>query len=195
MFTLRAHWLLAASLLLSLLVSQASFAANPRVALETTLGTIVVELDEQRAPISSSNFLKYVDQGFYSGIKFHRVIPNFMVQAGGFDKDMGPRMPTLPSIENEADNGLRNTRGTIAMARTSDPHSASAQFFINVKNNLALNHTSKTPRGWGYAVFGKVVEGMSVVDRIEQLKTTSVGRFRDVPVDPVVINSASRIAE
>jgi len=159
----------------------------PRVRITTTLGDIVLELDREKAPKSVENFLNYVREGFYDGTIFHRVIDGFMVQGGGFTQDF-QKKPTRAPIKNEADNGLKNLKGTIAMARTSDPHSATAQFFINVADNGFLNHTSPSPRGWGYAVFGKVVNGMDVVDKIRKTPTGSGGPFRsDVPRTPVVI--------
>nr|WP_236555951.1 peptidylprolyl isomerase [Alcanivorax sp. S71-1-4] len=176
----------------------ASADTAPRVALETTEGTIVIELYPDKAPATVANFLQYVDDGFYDGTVFHRVIPRFMIQGGGFTRDYQQKETRTP-VTNEADNGLRNERGTLAMARTSDPHSATAQFFINTVNNTNLNHRGKSPGGWGYAVFGKVVEGMDVVDRISALPT---GRGTlngmpagDVPNRPVEIRSAQRATE
>jgi peptidyl-prolyl cis-trans isomerase B (cyclophilin B) len=166
---------------------------NPRVLLDTTKGKIVLELYPAKAPKTVKNFLDYVNAGHYNGVIFHRVIPGFMIQGGGFTPDMKEK-PTRPSIQNEADNGLGNERGTIAMARTPDPHSASAQFFINVSNNASLNHTGKTPQGWGYAVFGKVVEGMEIADAIVAVPTTTKGPHGDVPVEPIVIRKASVLA-
>jgi len=168
-------------------------AANPRVLLETTKGKIVIELDAEKAPKTVKNFLDYVKAGFYNGTIFHRVIPGFMIQGGGFTADMTEK-PTRPPIQNEADNGLKNERGTIAMARTPDPNSASSQFFINVAENKSLNHQSKTPQGWGYAVFGKVVEGMDVADAIVKVPTTTKGPYGDVPVQPIVLQKASIVA-
>ncbi|HSM12657.1 MAG TPA: peptidylprolyl isomerase [Thermoanaerobaculia bacterium] len=167
-------------------------AAPTRVALETSKGTIVVELDSERAPKSVANFLAYVDAGFYDGTIFHRVIDGFMIQGGGFDAEMRQK-PTREPVQNEADNGLRNDRGTIAMARTNDPHSATAQFFVNTVDNRALDHRSKDVRGWGYAVFGKVVEGMDVVDAIAKVRTTTRPPFADVPAETVTIVKASRV--
>ena len=152
----------------------------------TNYGVIVLELDAEKAPESTKNFQKYVADGHYNGTVFHRVIQGFMIQGGGFEPGMHQK-PTGAPIENEADNGLKNEIGTIAMARTSDPHSATAQFFINTANNEFLNHTSKDARGWGYAVFGKVVEGMDVVRKIEAVATHNVGPYGDVPVQDVVI--------
>lgn len=165
-------------------------AGNPRVALQTTKGRIVIELYADKAPKTVKNFLDYVKAGFYNGTIFHRVIPGFMVQGGGFTPDMTEK-PTRPPIQNEADNGLQNQRGTLAMARTPDPNSAGAQFFINVANNNSLNFRSKTTEGWGYAVFGNVVEGMDVVDAIVQVPTTTKGPYGDVPVQPVLIQKAT----
>ena len=161
----------------------------PRVALETSKGRIVLELDAAHAPKSVENFLAYVRSGHYDGTVFHRVIAGFMIQGGGFTADMTQK-PTRPPIANEADNGLKNLRGTIAMARTSDPDSATAQFFINLVDNTPLDFRSKDVRGWGYAVFGKVVEGMDVVDAIAKVATGRRGPYDDVPVDPVVIQKA-----
>ena len=168
-------------------------ATNKRVKLETSEGNIIVELDMTRAPITVLNFLKYVNSGYYDGTIFHRVIKNFMIQGGGFTPDM-QRKEGNATIKNEADNGLSNLRGTIAMARTNDPHSATAQFFINVVDNTFLDHKNKTPRGWGYAVFGHVVKGMNVVDKIRNIHTGPNGPFAtDVPLKTVIINKASVI--
>ena len=161
----------------------------PQVAFETSMGRIVIELNADKAPATVENFIQYVQSGHYDGLIFHRVIDNFMIQGGGFDKDMKQRNTRAP-IQNEADNGLTNEVGTLAMARTSDPHSASAQFFINVKNNAFLNYSSKTMQGWGYAVFGKVVSGTDIVDKIEGVKTGNKGGHGDVPVTDVVIEKA-----
>lgn len=163
----------------------------PRVRLKTNLGDIVIELDQAKAPNTVSNFLAYVNEGFYNGTIFHRVIDGFMVQGGGFTPDFQKKETRAP-IENEANNGLKNEIGTVAMARTNQPHSATSQFFINVVNNDFLNFHSQTPRGWGYAVFGKVVEGMNVVDAIRHTPTGPGGPFRqDVPQTPVIIESAA----
>ena len=167
-------------------------AANPRVVLDTSKGEIVLELYLQKAPETVVNFLGYVDSKFYDGTIFHRVIPKFMIQGGGFLPLM-KRKPGKGPIKNEADKGLRNDRGTIAMARTGDPHSATAQFFINTVNNSFLNHKNKTQQGWGYTAFGRVVKGMDVVDVISAVKTTRRGGFRDVPEVPVVIRTARRV--
>ena len=159
------------------------------VKLETGMGDIFIELDDEKAPKTAVNFLKYVESGHYDGTIFHRVIDGFMVQGGGMDADMNEKA-TGDSIENEADNGLTNDAYTVAMARTMDPHSASAQFFINVKNNDFLNHTAKTPQGWGYTVFGKVTKGHGVVNKMKAVKTGRTGMHDDVPVEPIVINKA-----
>lgn len=160
---------------------------------ETSKGTIRVELDEAKAPVSSRNFLEYVDAGHYDGTVFHRVIPGFMVQGGGFEPGMRQKSTREP-IKNEANNGLKNTRYTLAMARTSDPHSASSQFFINATDNTFLNHTAESASGWGYAVFAKVVLGNEVVDAIEKVRTGSKGGHGDVPLEDVLIVKASRVA-
>jgi peptidyl-prolyl cis-trans isomerase B (cyclophilin B) len=161
---------------------------NPKVEMETSKGKIVIELYPEKAPDTVKNFLNYVDTKFYDGTIFHRVIPNFMIQGGGFTADMKRKSAGEP-IKNEADNGLKNDRGTIAMARTNDPHSATAQFFINTVNNDFLNHKSKTNQGWGYVVFGKVVSGMDVVDAISSVKTVTRGMYRDVPAEIIEIRS------
>ena len=166
----------------------------PQVELNTNKGRIVLELNTEKAPKTAANFLEYVRDGFYDGVIFHRVIDGFMIQGGGFDENFKEKA-TRDAIENEADNGLSNDVGTIAMARTQAPHSASAQFFINVKNNSFLNHTSKTAQGWGYAVFGKVVEGMDVVAEIKGVRTGNRGYHADVPLENVVIESAKIISE
>lgn len=163
--------------------------ANPIVQFNTNKGIIKLELDAEKAPNSVINFLQYVEDGFYSGVIFHRVISGFMAQGGGFDTDMNEKKTYAP-IENEANNGLKNDRGTIAYARTNDPHSATAQFFINLVDNDFLNFTSETPRGWGYAVFGKVVGGMEVVDAIAAIPTGRYMGMGDVPREQVVIESA-----
>ena len=161
------------------------------VKLETSLGVIKVELYPDKAPVSVKNFLAYVKEGHYDGLIFHRVIRDFMIQGGGFTKEMKERGSKHPPIKNEADNGLTNDRGTLAMARTSVVDSATAQFFINVVNNDFLNHRSKTPQGYGYAVFGKVTEGMDVVDKIRAVPTKGTGMFQDVPQQPVTITKAT----
>jgi len=162
-----------------------------QVLMKTSKGDVILELDADKAPATVENFLVYVDEGFYDGTIFHRVIADFMVQGGGFTADMKQK-ETHDPVANEADNGLQNERGTIAMARTMDPNSATAQFFINVKDNAFLNHTSKDTRGWGYAVFGKVVDGMDVVDAIAAVETGAKSRMRDVPLETVTIESVTR---
>ncbi len=162
----------------------------PRVQFTTTLGPIVVELYPEAAPQTVANFLQYVNDGFYDGTIFHRVIDGFMIQGGGFTPDMDQKETREP-VQNEGNNGLKNTSGTIAMARTGDPHSATAQFFINVAENDFLNHTAPEEAGWGYAVFGKVVEGMETVDRIRQTPTVQRGPFEGVPATPVIIENAA----
>lgn len=159
------------------------------VKLTTTKGDIVIELNEDKAPVTVENFLNYVRDGFYDGTIFHRVIPDFMVQGGGFNDQMMQKATQDP-IKNEADNGLANDRGTIAMARTSDPDSATAQFFINHKDNAFLNYTAPSEQGWGYCVFGEVTEGMDVVDEIAKVKTTTREGHSDVPEDVIVITTA-----
>ena len=187
---MKAHFIYA---MVALLIASVAVAGdNPKIVLDTTKGKIVLELDAEKAPQTVKNFLVYVDAGFYDGTIFHRVIPDFMIQGGGFTAGMRQK-DTRSKIQNEADNGLRNERGTIAMARTSDPHSATAQFFINTVNNDFLNHTGKTSQGWGYAVFGHVSEGMDVVDAISRVKTGTRGPFRDVPLEPVVIKRVARL--
>ncbi len=166
--------------------------AKPRVELVTNKGTIVLELDRKSAPMTVKNFLKYVNAKHYDGTIFHRVISNFMIQGGGFTKGL-KRKSTGSPIKNEADNRLKNLRGTVAMARTGDPHSATAQFFINVTDNAFLNHRSPDPRGWGYAVFGRVVSGMDVVDEIRNVRTGARGGMSDVPIEDVVIIKATEI--
>ncbi len=163
---------------------------TPRVVLETTKGRIVLELDREKAPKTVENVLAHVEGNSYDGLIFHRVIPGFMIQGGGFTAEMGQRQSSRPSLMNEANNGLKNVRGSIAMARTADPHSATNQFFINLVDNTALDFTSETPQGWGYTVFGHVVEGMEVVDAIAQVKTARRGSYDDVPVESVIIERA-----
>ncbi len=162
---------------------------NPRVAFDTTKGKIVIELFEDKAPKTVANFLQYVKSKHFDGTIFHRVIPGFVIQGGGFTADMTQK-PTKPPVQNEADNGLKNGRGTLSMARTSDPNSASSQFFINLSDNASLDHKGKSPQGWGYAVFGKVVEGMDVVDQVAQVRTGSKSGHSDVPVEPIVVRKA-----
>ena len=169
-------------------------AANPQVEIKTNFGTIVLELYPDKAPKTVENFLSYVKDGYYTGTVFHRVIPGFMIQGGGFDKTLRQK-PARQPVENEAANGLRNEIGTVAMARTSDPHSASAQFFINVANNAFLNHTAPTPQGYGYTVFGKIIKGMEVVNKIADVPTGPAGPFpSDVPNVTVVIEEVRLIA-
>lgn len=168
--------------------------STTRVKLVTNMGDIVLELDGEKAPVTTENFLNYVKDGFYTNVVFHRVIPNFMIQGGGFEPGMNQKDTNAP-IKNEADNGLKNDKYTIAMARTQDPHSASAQFFINTNNNDFLNFSAPTVQGWGYAVFGKVVEGTEVVDAIEKVETGTRGFHGDVPREDVVIESAEIIVE
>ena len=160
--------------------------ANPRVLIETTKGNITVEVFANNAPKSAANFLGYVKSGYYNGLAFHRVIPGFMIQTGGMTPDMTEKPKGAP-IQNEADNVLKNLRGTLAMARTGEPHSASSQFFINVADNAFLNHRGKSFEGWGYAVFGQVVDGMNVVDAIVAVPRGNRGPHGDVPVDPIVM--------
>jgi peptidyl-prolyl cis-trans isomerase B (cyclophilin B) len=171
------------------MVGRAWAQENPVVVLETTKGEIVLEFYQEKAPVTVKNFLEYVESDFYDGTLFHRVIDGFMIQGGGLTEDF-ERKPTGEPIRNEADNGLNNERGTIAMARTGDPHSATSQFFINVVDNEYLNFRDKSPQGWGYAVFGKVIEGMDVVDAIAKSKTTVKRGMRDVPVEPIIIEEA-----
>ena len=161
------------------------------VKLSTNFGDITFELDADKAPITVANFLQYVDSGFYNGVIFHRVIDGFMIQGGGFDANMKQKT-TKDEIKNEADNGLTNNKYTVAMARTSIPDSASSQFFINIADNDFLNHTAKTSSGWGYCVFGKVIDGMDVVDKIAGVATTSKAGHRDVPAESVTIEKATR---
>jgi peptidyl-prolyl cis-trans isomerase B (cyclophilin B) len=162
------------------------------VRLHTNFGTIGLELDKDKAPETVANFLEYVKSGFFDNTVFHRVIDGFMVQGGGFEPGMKQK-PTGGMVKNEANNGLKNEKYTVAMARTSDPHSATAQFFVNVADNTFLNHTAETPQGWGYAVFGKVVEGTDVVDQIRKVKTGTRGMHQDVPMDDVIIERAEEV--
>jgi len=163
-------------------------AKNPVVTISTSMGDIRIQLDADKAPISTNNFLDYVNEGHFDGLIFHRVIPGFMIQGGGFDAAMSQKKSKSP-IKNEASNGLKNVTGSIAMARTNVVDSATAQFFINVKDNDFLNHKNTSPDGYGYAVFGQVIEGMDVVHNIEKVKTANRGMHQDVPVQAVVINS------
>ena len=179
-----------------LLTSTLSFATEKtmsdtptKVKLTTNLGEIIIQLDAEKAPVSSANFLTYVNEGFYNGTIFHRVIPDFMAQGGGFDTSFNQKAVHAPII-NEADNGLKNTRGTLAMARTNDPNSATGQFFINLKDNTFLNHTGKNASGWGYAVFGEVIEGMDVVDAMAKQPTGNRGGHQDVPKTDIIIEKA-----
>ncbi|MBI2312569.1 MAG: peptidyl-prolyl cis-trans isomerase [Betaproteobacteria bacterium] len=176
-----------------LLLSQAALAASPQVEMKTTLGIVTLELYPDKAPKTVENFLQYVKDGHYNGTIFHRVIKGFMIQGGGFEKPMLQKRTRAP-IENEAGNGLRNDSGTLAMARTSNPHSASAQFFINVANNEFLNFRGPTPQGYGYAVFGKVVKGMEVVEKISLVPTGNMGPFSDVPLEAVAIQEMKLLA-
>jgi peptidyl-prolyl cis-trans isomerase B (cyclophilin B) len=167
-------------------------AANPQVELKTNQGVIVIELDAEKAPKSTENFLQYVKEGSYNGTIFHRVIDNFMIQGGGFDASMKEK-PTRAPIQNEAKNGLKNVTGSIAMARTRDPHSASAQFFINLKDNTFLDYPGQD--GWGYAVFGKVVQGLDIVQKLGKVATGNAGGHQNVPTSPIVIESAKQLPE
>ena len=161
------------------------------VTISTSAGDIHFELDADNAPITVANFLKLAKDGYYSGTIFHRIIEGFMVQGGGLDEDMTPKPTNTDPIQNEANNGLKNDRGTIAMARTMDPHSATGQFFINHKDNDFLNHTAETSQGWGYAVFGSVIDGMDVVDQIALSTTSTVGGYADAPLEPTIIHSVT----
>ena len=161
------------------------------VTISTSAGDIHLELDADNAPITVANFLKLAEDGYYSDTIFHRIIDGFMVQGGGLDENMTPKPTNTDPIQNEANNGLKNDRGSIAMARTMDPHSATGQFFINHKDNDFLNHTAETPQGWGYAVFGSVIDGMDVVDQIALSTTSTVGGYADAPLEPTVINSVT----
>jgi len=184
---LRTLFVISAGLLLSI-----AALASPSVEMQTSMGTIIIELDSDKAPKTVQNFLQYAKDGFYNDTIFHRVIDGFMIQGGGFTKGFDQKKTRAP-IPNEAKNGLKNQRGTIAMARTGDPHSATAQFFINHKDNAALDYPSSD--GWGYAVFGKVTQGMDVVDKIAKLPTNSRGMFQDVPVESVFIKSVKTISD
>jgi peptidyl-prolyl cis-trans isomerase B (cyclophilin B) len=165
-----------------------------RVKLSTTMGDIILELYPEKAPATVENFLQYVKDGYYNGTVFHRVINGFMIQGGGMDASLTAK-PTRPSIKNEADNGLKNEPYTIAMARTNDPNSATSQFFINVADNQALNFKAKTPSGWGYAVFGRVIQGKEVVDKIKAVPTGNQGRYENVPTTPVTITKATILSQ
>ncbi|MEQ9508401.1 MAG: peptidylprolyl isomerase [Alloalcanivorax xenomutans] len=183
----------------ALLISSLTWAANPLVRLQTSMGNITIELFPEQAPETVENILRYVDEGFYDGTVFHRVVPGFVIQGGGFDRDLQQKKTHAP-IKNEADNGLKNERGTLSMARTSNPDSGTSQFFVNLKDNAMLDHTAPTPRGWGYAVFGKVVDGMDTVDRIAKVRT-GVGRLngahsvRVVPSTRVIFERSVRLDE
>ncbi len=166
---------------------------NPVVVIETTKGNITVELDAENAPNTVANFLTYVDDGYYTDTIFHRVIPNFMIQCGGLTADMSDKPSKHAPIKNEANNGLKNDRGTLAMARTNDPHSATSQFFINHKDNDFLNFSSESMQGWGYAVFGKVTEGMDIVDEIAAVNTGSKGGHQDVPLETITITGVKKL--
>ena len=186
---------LAGLMMLALIITNGSTAraekrSNPLVKLETSMGEITLELYPDKAPATVANFLQYVKDGFYDGTILHRVIPTFMIQGGGFDAQMNQK-PTKAPIKNEADNGLKNEAYTVAMARTNVPDSATAQFFINAADNQFLNHTAKTPQGWGYAVFGKVIKGQDVVDKLKAVPTGNKGMHQNVPVEPVTIIKAT----
>jgi cyclophilin family peptidyl-prolyl cis-trans isomerase len=189
------HLIAAAAMAAGLSISTAALsqAANPQVEFKTSAGSITVELYQDKAPKTVANFLQYVKGGYYKGTIFHRVIPGFMIQGGGFERGMREKKPRA-SIDNEAGNGLKNDTGTIAMARTSAPHSASAHFFINVANNDALNYREPTPSGFGYAVFGKVTKGMDVVNKIVSVPTGNAGGHQNVPLTPIVIEEAVVVA-
>ena len=179
---------------LSVTAAEPAKPVNPQVRMTTSLGVVEIELDAVKAPKTAANFLGYVDKGFYNGTIFHRVIPGFMIQGGGMTAGMKEK-PAGAKIQNEADNGLKNLTGTLAMARTSDPHSASAQFFINTADNAFLDHRGKDPQGWGYAVFGKVTKGMDVVKKIEAVQTGNAGMHQNVPVKDVVITKMEVIKD
>ena len=185
----------ACTIVLLLAANSSVFASNPKVRMETTKGVVVIELYPDKAPKTVENFLRYVNEGKYDGTIFHRVIKRFMNQGGGFTPDF-KKVETFAPIKNEADNGLKNKRGTIAMARTGDPHSATNQFFVNTVDNAFLDHTSKTPRGWGYCVFATVVDGMDVMDRIAKVPTGANGPFQqDVPMEEILIQKVSVVEE
>ena len=185
----------ACAISLLLTINANAFAANPKVRMETTKGTLIIELYPDKAPKTVENFLRYVNEGKYDGTIFHRVIKRFMNQGGGFTADF-KKVDTYAPIQNEADNGLKNKRGTLAMARTGDPHSATNQFFINTVDNAFLDHSSKTARGWGYCVFATVVDGMDVMDRIAKVQTGAAGPFQqDVPMEEILIQKVSVIEE
>ncbi|GKT12062.1 MAG: peptidyl-prolyl cis-trans isomerase B [Thiomicrorhabdus sp.] len=165
-----------------------------KVLISTTMGDITIELDDEKAPVGAENFIHYVMDGFFKDTIFHRIIPDFMVQGGGMIAGMDEK-ESGASIENEADNGLKNERGTLAYARTGDPHSATTQFFINLKDNGFLNHSGKNPQGWGYAVFGKVVDGMDVIDAMAAVETTSRRGHQDVPVEDILITKTTLLED
>jgi peptidyl-prolyl cis-trans isomerase B (cyclophilin B) len=173
-----------------LIIAPGDIMSSTVIEMKTTFGVITLELDAEKAPKTVENFVRYATEGFYDGTIFHRVIDNFMIQGGGFDADMQQKESGEP-IENEADNGLKNDRGTIAMARTMDPHSATAQFFLNVKDNDFLNHSGKNMQGWGYTVFGKVTAGDDVLDKIRSVETGNKSGHQDVPKDSIVIESVT----
>lgn len=189
MNTLRKQIFLIVFILLFTITSNIQ-AETTMVKMDTNQGTIMLELDADNAPNTVANFLTYAKEGFYDGTIFHRVISNFMIQGGGFTEDMNQKTVHDP-IKNEANNGLKNDNGTIAMARTGDPHSATAQFFINVKDNDFLNFSSETSQGWGYAVFGKVTEGMDIVEKIKGMPTTTKGPYQDVPEEAIIIEKVT----
>ena len=185
----------ACAIALLLAANSSVFASNPKVRMETTKGTVIIELYPDKAPKTVENFLRYVNDGKYDSTIFHRVIKRFMNQGGGFTPDF-KKVDTFDPIKNEADNGLKNKLGTIAMARTGDPHSATNQFFINTADNAFLDHTSQTPRGWGYCVFGTVIDGMDVMNRISKVQTGANGPFQqDVPMEEILIQKVSVIEE
>ena len=167
--------------------ANAEMTTNTKIIIKTTSGDIKIELYDDKAPITSENFIKYIESGYFTDTIFHRVIKDFMIQGGGFTAEMSEK-DSMPSIQNEASNGISNERGTIAMARTPDPHSASSQFFINLKDNNFLDFTAETPQGWGYCAFGKVFEGMDILDKIALVDTGSYGAHQDVPKEPITIN-------
>ncbi len=181
-------------LLAALLIAPLALAANPKVEMKTSLGTLVIELYPENAPKTVENFVQYVKDGFYDGTIFHRVIPGFMIQGGGFNAGLQQK-PARPAIRNEAGNGLRNAVGTVAMARTADPHSATAQFFINVSENDFLDFKSPDDKGYGYTVFGRIASGMEVVQKIVQVPTGSLGPHQNMPRQPVVIERARLLQE
>ena len=176
--------------LLAAFTASAQDSTNPSVVVKTSMGSFTIELYPDKAPVTVKNFLLYVDENFYAGTIFHRVIDGFMIQGGGYDEKF-EKKPTKAPVENEAHNGLKNTRGTVAMARTSEPHSATAQFFVNVSDNAFLDHTAKSSSGWGYTVFGEVTSGMDVADKMVAVQTGPQGPFaKDAPLKPIVIKSA-----